>query len=93
MKLMCIVEIYCTYSIFTAGPCFDPIDTDGDGIGDRCDNCPLVANAGQSDMDRDGVGDLCDNCIYAFNPGQENDDGDATGNLCDPDLDNDGIGE
>ena len=79
--------------MFTDGPCVDPTDSDGDGIGDRCDNCPFVANPRQSDMDRDGVGDLCDNCIYAFNPGQENDDGDLTGNLCDADLDNDGISE
>ena len=78
---------------YTGGPCFDPIDSDGDGIGDRCDNCPFVSNSNQRDQDRDGWGDLCDNCIYAPNPGQENDDGDSTGNLCDADLDNDGISE
>jgi hypothetical protein len=35
-------------------------DSDGDGAGDICDNCPGVRNAGQADGDADGQGDLCD---------------------------------
>ncbi|MGR0482967.1 MAG: choice-of-anchor Q domain-containing protein [Candidatus Electronema sp. V4] len=35
-------------------------DTDGDGIADASDNCPLVANADQTDSDGDGTGDACD---------------------------------
>jgi hypothetical protein len=43
-------------------PCYDPfqIDSDGDGVFDNCDNCPLEVNPGQSDLDSDGEGDFCD---------------------------------
>jgi len=44
-------------------------DTDGDGVGDRGDNCPLLANPQQSNFDNDGQGDLCD----------ADDDGDGIG--------------
>lgn len=37
-----------------------PADTDFDGVPDATDNCPLVANADQTDSDLDGVGDACD---------------------------------
>ena len=37
-----------------------PVDTDGDGVRDTEDNCPLIANTDQLDTDEDGIGDLCD---------------------------------
>ena len=37
-----------------------PKDTDGDGIPDDVDNCPLVANSDQLDTDGNGIGDVCD---------------------------------
>jgi hypothetical protein len=36
------------------------VDTDGDGIPDATDNCPLVPNPDQRDSDGDGTGDACD---------------------------------
>ena len=45
------------------------IDTDGDGIPDNVDNCPLVFNPGQQDIDGDGIGDACDNNCNASAPG------------------------
>jgi hypothetical protein len=70
-------------------------DTDGDGIEDPADNCPLVPNADQGDLDGDSVGDACDddvdgdgvsndvdNCILIANPGQADTDGDGYGDAC-----------
>lgn len=39
------------------------IDSDGDGVADDLDNCPIVANPDQLDTDGDGVGDACDDDI------------------------------
>jgi len=48
-----------------------PLDTDGDGIPDSVDNCPLIYNPDQKDTDGDGVGDACDNCPTVYNPTQD----------------------
>ena len=55
-----------------AGFCLDvpsgpDADTDGDGVVDCLDNCPLQTND-QTDVDSDGVGDECD-CDIAVAPG------------------------
>ncbi|MCX6834744.1 MAG: SBBP repeat-containing protein [candidate division Zixibacteria bacterium] len=34
-------------------------DTDGDGVADRTDNCPGLANPVQEDSNSDGIGDAC----------------------------------
>ena len=77
-------------------------DTDGDGICDNDDNCPLVANPNQEDSDNDGVGDVCDNCVDNPNADQNDADNDGVGDACDncidtsnadqADNDNDGEG-
>jgi hypothetical protein len=79
-------------------------DADGDGIDDRADDCPTLANADQADADGDGVGDACDNCRAIPNPrvtllpdwavatgGQRDDDDDGLGNACDGDFDQRGV--
>lgn len=39
-------------------------DSDGDGLFDSLDNCPLIPNPAQTDTDTDQIGDLCDDlCV------------------------------
>ena len=82
-------------------------DSDKDGIGDVCDNCPSSFNPDQTDSDNDVVGDACDNCPSVSNPrvaswtdingnthtdlSQPDFDLDGMGDACDNDRDNDGI--
>ena len=79
-----------------------PMDNDHDGLLDKLDNCPFVANADQIDTDADGHGDLCD--AFPNNPAEWLDsDGDGTGDNADNcvnasnpdqlDVDSDGRGD
>lgn len=62
--------------------CDDPSnDNDNDGVPDQFDTCPLSVN--NSDTDGDGICDYVDNCINTPNPDQIDTDGDGIGNVCD----------
>ncbi|MDO8631197.1 MAG: thrombospondin type 3 repeat-containing protein, partial [Phycisphaerales bacterium] len=78
-------------------------DTDGDGVSDAADNCPLQSNPQQADFDGDIIGDVCDNCPDQPNVSQLDTDGDGVGNVCDncpgifnpsqADSEDDGVGD
>jgi hypothetical protein len=59
------------------------LDSDGDGVGDSCDDCPLVADPSQADLDGDLLGDACDPDI----------DGDGSSNVDDCAPSNPGDGQ
>jgi hypothetical protein len=59
------------------------LDSDGDGIGDPYDNCPILGNPDQTDVDTDGVGDVCDNCPTVYNPDQADANSNGIGDACD----------
>ncbi|MBU2498691.1 MAG: thrombospondin type 3 repeat-containing protein [Proteobacteria bacterium] len=79
-------------------------DSDGDGVSDSQDNCPLDYNPDQADKDGDALGDACDddndndgvsdnedNCVSVANSSQADTDGDGKGDACDEDIDGDGV--
>ncbi|PKN45810.1 MAG: hypothetical protein CVU59_07975, partial [Deltaproteobacteria bacterium HGW-Deltaproteobacteria-17] len=79
------------------------VDTDGDGVIDSADNCPLIANPTQANSDADAFGDACDNCPSVVNADQLDTDSDGYGDVCDncatianplqTDTDLDGLGD
>ena len=76
-------------------------DPDSDGILSSSDNCPNIANPGQSDIDSDSIGDVCDSDIDGDNVANDSDafpmdssewldtDADGIGNNADEDDDGD----
>ena len=61
------------------------IDTDGDGMSDLVDACPLVAGSCANDPDGDNVPNAQDNCPNHYNWQQLDTDRDGVGDVCDPD--------
>ena len=59
------------------------VDTDGDGIFDAMDNCPLLINFSQLDLDGDNIGDDCDPDVDGDGVSNLNETNDNT-NLRDP---------
>ena len=43
-------------------------DTDGDGVPDKLDNCPMVATSDFTDSDGDGIGNACDKSPDGIEP-------------------------
>ena len=61
-----------------------PADTDGDGIGDARDNCPVTPNPEQADGTATGEGTRATTACRS-NPNQEDGDGDGIGDACEDD--------
>jgi parallel beta-helix repeat protein len=59
--ITCTSDADCVEGCSSNGLCIkDQRDTDGDGFGDVCDNCPNNCNVQQLDADGDSKGDVCD---------------------------------
>ncbi len=74
------------------------VDSDGDGVFDDYDNCPMVANPTQANADFDREGDACDNSTSVTDGDRDGvpDAGDncpMVANAAQEDADHDGMGD
>jgi hypothetical protein len=74
------------------------IDSEGDGVYDRCDLCPDASDASQADADGNGVGDACQGCAVGTDPDNDGvcnaaDNCPAVANVSQADFDGDGAGD
>lgn len=53
------VAVTYTYDLIFQ-PTSEASDSDGDGIEDGVDNCPMISNSDQSDLNGNGMGDACE---------------------------------
>ena len=88
MRLLAFTAI-AAIGLFGSEPAF-AVDTDGDGVPDDVDVCPLVFDPGQENFDGDSAGDACDD--------DDDNDGMFDGeeflngtDPLDPDTDDDGV--
>jgi len=77
----------------TLGRCREDADADRDGLGDRCDPCPLVPEPPEPrDTDMDGLPDHCDMCPKVYERSNADVNGDGFGDAC-QDSDHDGLSD
>ena len=74
------------------------MDSEGDGVFDRCDLCPDASDPGQVDADSNGVGDACQACSVGNDPDADgvcgpSDNCPAVANVSQADFDADGAGD
>ncbi len=94
-------NILCVVALLLFGVMGFAQDTDGDGVPDTTDNCPVTVNPDQANYDGDFVGDACDtdddndsvedvndNCPFNNDPDQTDSDNDGVGDVCDNCINN-----